>query len=230
MMAEIYKTAIGVISWLGEGSADTDIAMHSAIQSQFSTQVSNEELYRFFAMILSVPYWSRVWTLQERLLAKKFYVLCGDQIVFWSKLKERYIQVRKIQTEIQTSQQNFYGFDVGPKTEIYPELLTDSLDNKGWRLFEVVSTFRTLRCTDPRDKVYGLRALAINGNELSVNYSQPSLQIFFKLLFFARPDMESNGWTKAYLVKGYGKLFKGAKSWFRHLPITNPGCSSIFNI
>jgi Heterokaryon incompatibility protein (HET) len=75
MMAEIHQNARAVIAWLGEGDADFDLAFESSkYRNRSRIQVGDlafslQDQYQSFRTIFSRPYWTRVWTLQERAFA-----------------------------------------------------------------------------------------------------------------------------------------------------------------
>jgi hypothetical protein len=49
-------------------------------------------------------------------------------------------------------------------------------------LFQLMEEFKDSRCVHARDKVYGIRALALDGLSLEVNYEEPIEDLFFRIV------------------------------------------------
>ena len=99
-MLDIYKSALRVTVWLGEGDQDSDKAMTFinkylgllSNQESFSKVVENElskpmqlqdEWLALAQGILIRPWWSRVWVVQEVAVAKEVIVACGSYTIPW---------------------------------------------------------------------------------------------------------------------------------------------------
>jgi len=82
IMGRIYSEAKMTISWLGSGPAVLVDAL-DVLQRQFSDlQPYSEELidlcYEHFNILQTNVYWTRVWIIQECVLAKRFELWCGN--------------------------------------------------------------------------------------------------------------------------------------------------------
>jgi hypothetical protein len=86
MMADIYSLATNVCIWLGEQAADSQLAL-DFIQNQFAKlgtfdEIVREEGYKphwkALAALMSRPWFSRRWVVQEVSLARFATVHCED--------------------------------------------------------------------------------------------------------------------------------------------------------
>ena len=97
---DIYKCAAEVIIWLGQGDKQTEKAIefvdkfwderpqrYSELgEYLFGPQaiVPWQEIETFFRL----PWWSRIWTIQEFLVAKHLSIRCGSRTISWRNLLE----------------------------------------------------------------------------------------------------------------------------------------------
>ena len=98
-MAEIYLYAIGVVAYLGEDDADSDLIFRTLTHEPKSPLIVDgvlvglEDQHFCFQQLFSRPYWRRLWTVQERKFARRLLILCGDQLAPWESLKEKFAAV-----------------------------------------------------------------------------------------------------------------------------------------
>ena len=185
MMGQIFKSASRVFVWLGVGNSNTDLVFwseqhqrpHEVHEEHFQPNIEQQRLA--FHQLFSNPYWTRIWTLQERALAKELWVLCGDQMELWANVKNDFAQLSKLRQRglLSTKEESEYlGWDNQVPVEHDPQ--------QERSLVELMVKYRHLRCTDARDKAYGLRNLSKDGHKLVVDYSKPVLQVAFEILSF----------------------------------------------
>ena len=96
-MTEIYRRAEAVNIWLGEeidvtAEAVRQVPAITATLKRFTARgdalkVLDVRLMRGIGDLLTRSWWSRLWTLQEAVLAQKATFLCGAQQISWSVLK-----------------------------------------------------------------------------------------------------------------------------------------------
>lgn len=85
MMGRIFSTAGCVISWLGE-EADNSRCIMKAIRASMNTRNCSVEMEQAMDSFVWRSYWSRMWIIQEFILAKNVIILCGDEGVWWKDL------------------------------------------------------------------------------------------------------------------------------------------------
>jgi hypothetical protein len=112
-MQHVFRHARPVIVWLGEATADSDLALtfarqfHDRFLSHTRQGFENEELQDYpnfqeieaklkcfmkseyisswvaLHSLFSRPWWSRAWIIQEVLMAKQLQLLCGKKSIAW---------------------------------------------------------------------------------------------------------------------------------------------------
>ena len=85
MMGGIYASATRTIVWLGEKSAQSDVAMefiHSMRDDSYGYDTEPDQiLTRAITELMGREWWTRVWVIQEALLSRRVIVMCGNKEV-----------------------------------------------------------------------------------------------------------------------------------------------------
>lgn len=200
MMDRIYTQASLVISWLGSGDDQISLATSTLkllareIEAREDSIQDIEWLQRFpalwevnapekrvpnrawnaISLFLQHPYWSRIWIIQEMVLAKKILIMdehdsvdftCLKTVVFWN---QNTIQAPNFprpvffEREVWTAIAHQFNFSWGPVRTIL--LLQRYLEGHPDENYD--STIRKLffdarfyDATNPRDKIFGLLSL-----------------------------------------------------------------------
>ncbi|KAM5366082.1 hypothetical protein ACJZ2D_010687 [Fusarium nematophilum] len=191
LMGEIYSRASYVLaflsplsgpyhlglSFLEQAAADAELhyepslSPHNAVDGlNASSGLLRDSLIAFFA----APWWTRVWTVQEFVLAKRVVFKCGDRELDAGIVRQAFDNLASHERKCcwaarRAADGNARGFLDYPseanggltvfaatlrinnlntfvKTEVF-----GALDFLG-----AISLFRTRQCTDPRDRVFGL--------------------------------------------------------------------------
>ncbi|KAI1623133.1 hypothetical protein EDD37DRAFT_459241 [Exophiala viscosa] len=147
--------------------------------------------------LLSLPYWGRLWIVQEVAMAKVATVSCGAFSIALGKLETliKYCEIGNVGSvgltvSAQQSVRVNFQFKEPPSTTRILRFI--SLRRSGGRepLWELLNEFCEGQCTDPRDKVYSLLGLARRGitknhirDRIHIDYEKPVEDIFWDALF-----------------------------------------------
>lgn len=217
LMPEIYSTAESVYAWLGEGDADCIYAMkyahNLATNGAMLTAVPTAKIVsEYFERLFFLPYWSRVWVIQECVLAKQLWLLCSSQLIIWEDVAaafDRLLDVSKIDGFPHAAPRDWL-FREGREPEVQEDALAISrflrfknarkaFPTKRSSLLELVQEFRHQHCTDPRDKFYGLLGLANNSTLTKVDYDNSAPYVFFQALSSETATITRRMWTSRML-------------------------------
>ncbi|KAF8854517.1 HET-domain-containing protein [Acephala macrosclerotiorum] len=230
-MNGVYQKASEVVVWLGEEAENSNLVFDAfeilpKIESIHWDPVANPTFEKVlcdpkFALALGRiaqrSWWHRVWTVQESILGQKVEFVCGTRQISadtlfavrrsYSKhtmsccydLVERFNHIRMIQD---------------------PMSMLEMLDiarsyQTTFKIDDLLAYYRSRRCTDPRDKIYGLLGI-IQSEEVNLivpDYSSPVPivyeQVALKLIEHSRSlnifsqicsrSMKTNGVTNAGL-------------------------------
>ena len=181
MMGQIYRSAERVYVWLGDGGSSSDFAFNSLKNSATSgprpelPTVSVNKQHQCFETLFMNPYWTRLWTLQERALAMELWMLCGTWLAKWQDIDLKFNNLRmKAPWSVPTMS--------SPETSVVGSQYKVAKYTGKRPLVDMVEAFSMLQCEDIRDHVYGLRDIASNGPELIVDYDKPMSHVIFDVL------------------------------------------------
>jgi hypothetical protein len=86
LMGSIYRNAESTIVWLGVAADDSDLAMTSLQQAHnadTSVWMWSAREWRALCKLFEREYWSRIWVIQEVVLARKVVLYCGNRQLAW---------------------------------------------------------------------------------------------------------------------------------------------------
>ena len=177
--------------------------------------------------VLERDYWSRVWILQEVVLAEKAFVHCGGCVVpwyeFWGPIEAfdawKEVMFRRgtsldphvtqskhferwavaLLAALKGQYRQIFDLDQSTKDTLFPghglaawtihDLvgdyrafweLTQTLNP--WSIMKLLQLTKTGKCADPRDRIYGILAIARDVEELEVDYDFSTTQVFIDVL------------------------------------------------
>ncbi|PSN70121.1 HET-domain-containing protein [Corynespora cassiicola Philippines] len=132
--------------------------------------VTTEEAYNYLASLFTLPWFRRVWVLQEASSRTAISVRIGKYYVPWDSIILASLWQANL-TRSYTLKQNVLGH--GSTDGYLPELWLGILGDRkprGLSMLELVCRARDFEATDPRDKVFALLGLA---NDLPTPSSRP---------------------------------------------------------
>ncbi|RYP57350.1 hypothetical protein DL769_009538 [Monosporascus sp. CRB-8-3] len=146
MMKTIFSKAAFVIPWLGPASDDSDSAGFTSNDWRSSWDANGSLLRR--------QYWERRWVVQEFVLARDLFILCGSHGAWWCDL------AGGLWSGLSGVFQYEYGQLPSQRLIDYRYWTTSLYDGApSQTLDELLTTFSSTKCADPRDKVYSLLPL-----------------------------------------------------------------------
>ena len=211
LMADIYSSASVVDIWLGNGDDNTEPAMglinDLAMRMMEFWKTQNQPSYAeakttnhpiqyppseapVWSAVKSLflcPWFLRVWTFQEIVLARDAVFYCGAHTTKWERIEtfllglhtysqgpnigdSRLKGAEKYALEIYTARSTLYG----PK--VYnPEYIKRFLG-----LFPLLESLRSRNTTDPRDKVFALLNVACDPkkSDLTADYRKSHAEVY----------------------------------------------------
>jgi hypothetical protein len=168
LMGEIYREALKVHIWLGEGVIEDRLPQLFALfralvvrkhsSSKSTTAVESLGLLNYSQTIakavrgfLSRPWFQRRWILQEVALGHDITVRCGSFKCAWTWVLEG--------ISILAAQDHGFGLE-NPHTSAIKQVL--GLQEGRGQILDLVWKFDTAQCSDPRDKLFALCGMADN--------------------------------------------------------------------
>jgi hypothetical protein len=170
MMQQIYSNAVSVPVWLDE----EDVGAHSNFALDYLKRSEDWHKALYFANSASFPlpqeteavfalcnrpYWTRVWMVQEIVLARDITVHCGSRTVSWNNFWRAFYAApySTILTEAAAT-------DVVFLKPPYPS------EARQWSLSDLLLKLHKQHSTDVRDKIYALHGLADDTDNMLADY------------------------------------------------------------
>ncbi|OCL10289.1 HET-domain-containing protein [Glonium stellatum] len=186
MMGRIYESAIRVVMWLGDDAAEEAQVAFNFIQEIAGradqifdeTPVTDQVLlenglpekqsskWSSMRNLLSLPYWDRIWIVQEVVLAPDAITCWGREEIPWKQL---WTVVKWAYSGSLTKRSTI--IDNGSLVKI------GSLGLSQGSLWDWLIRTKNRKATDERDRIYGLLGL-IEEKALIVDYSKQPVEVF----------------------------------------------------
>lgn len=125
----------------------------------------------------------RVWIIQECVLNDSLVLMCGSLCVEWEVLLKVVDPLKEffaIYGGLQHAVDALNSDTVRHLTAVKDLRLSSSADRP--LLLSLVQQFSESRCSDTRDKIYGLRAIARNGANIAVDYRGNSFDLLIQVM------------------------------------------------
>lgn len=188
LMYAIYHYAVQVVVWLGEGSDNNEEIMKAILALNYLHSVGDFQSFRrehwpwslqaAWSAFSQRPYWERLWIIQELYFARSLSVHCGEYTVSWESLQNFIIHSPYpdvfngvLGVSLLIGRRNTMIMLSGIiRTRIV-------LDDLG----KVLNLGQHFKCSDPRDRIFGLAGLfsARSGSYVPLtDYSRSSLQLY----------------------------------------------------
>ncbi|KAL8836809.1 MAG: hypothetical protein Q9170_002770 [Blastenia crenularia] len=226
MMRDIYRDAAQVLMWLGESDQDIHIAMTFLKKRRMFQLLTEDELDPFrpgLAKLFEQPWWSRIWVVQEILVATKPPLLgCGRRWLSWEDLETGVMNLMRQQIpgagaeSYLKNPMAFYdlGFISSALTNGTHDLQATrnswSTRKQWWSLEDLLTATCNRNTTQPHDKIFSLLGLTLSSvsDEVPIDYDQPVTETYQKaMLHVLRLNM-------GFLVNAMHRpKAKGIPSW-----------------
>ncbi|OCK79282.1 HET-domain-containing protein [Lepidopterella palustris CBS 459.81] len=177
IMGQIYAKADLTYLWLGESADDSDFAMDllSRLQPDYFKHSTGEEdvrAWRAIPLLLTRPWWSRLWVVQEAFLSRRAVVKCGEKEAgierfvlvkeFYDGSKRRWRgpsgDGKRAPTNVLSSQHvAIFPFAM---CLLFWSILKRGITEGGTDLWVWICLTYPFCCTEPKDKIYALLGLS----------------------------------------------------------------------
>ena len=239
-MGEIYSDASSVIAWLGlqeESSYDRREACHHCrqpsandIDNRYPRSRGLKDAWDWQDAMLDLahrPYWSRMWIVQELMLAQDVHLLCGDRLVCWTDFRSALV-----------AQETAHAHEYLQCTSCAFPFLKAKSSTAGDDLAALLRTYCRSACRDIRDKVFAILNLLPDCEREFLgkyfpNYSLDQDTVLLITLAYIQTRPGNPLWRlekDAKLRQAFGIHFDHA--WLQYLRATSEGIdeSSLLNI
>ena len=184
LMADLYGSASAVYAWLGAGDRSTNVAIEfvnklRVAPPEWRKSPEARKMRRAgrvgFHSLAKRIFWSRLWIIQEVVLAKQLHVVVDRGMVDWNWITSAFEKVK------------FNGFSSHYLDSEHKEVFKHiralrKAQTRGSHpeISSLLNDFRYCQCQDPRDRVYGMLGLldAQTRSRILVDYSHTLIELF----------------------------------------------------
>ncbi|KAI1419219.1 HET-domain-containing protein [Xylaria sp. FL1777] len=187
LMGRIYSTAKHVVAWLGE-TADKDDDLLNYIKASgenpdlhWTGFLAKSDPFSLLSFLRN-PWWNRVWTAQEAILAQELIFQRGGTTIAGITMMGMLHSFNRHLSSCCLDMQKSWDSQLPSANTLYNVLqmvgqqmqLSRIRDGRSDKSFcQVISHIRHRQATDPRDKVYGLLGMVDDGDSISIDYNSP---------------------------------------------------------
>lgn len=207
IMDQIFKTALNVLLWLGSSVNDSDLVFDHASAvveecASISAQFVDEKQLRLFNLpdatdslwhaigdLLGRRWFTRLWVIQEVVLASNVIVVCGRKRITWDLLRQLASEISRLGL-CATARGNRVpnphrsdGFGAIESIDILRKHYQDrTTPLNPYIFFTTVGLGREKDVTEPVDRIYGLLGLAVDNirESIKIDYSKEYREKFWK--------------------------------------------------
>lgn len=200
IMKDIFSGAACVVSWLGP--AFTIVAGHMSsseamrlLRFIWNGNVNHAQRTAI-GMLSTRDYWERIWIVQEFVLAKEVLLICGRDATWW---KPEFWEVLEAAPRLPANQAGV--LPRLPQNGLWKSAMAtlcearvdawhgaanayDEFPEKRMSLMGLLDRFSRWKCSDVRDRIYGLLSLA-TGQEartLRADYTITERQLYYRVV------------------------------------------------
>ena len=188
LMADIYKNARTVYAWLGAATSATNMAVDFSIKlrvapPEWRKSPEARKMRRAgrggFDSLAKREFWSRLWIIQEVVLAKQLYVVVGRRMVDWNWITVAFKMKKVI---FNGANPRYDGIDSVHK-EVFKHiraLRKTQAEGSHPDLRSLLTSFRECQCQDPKDRVYSMLGLLDppTSSQILVDYNHTLIELF----------------------------------------------------
>ena len=193
-MRDVYSGATSVIAWLGESTPD-DASIFARVSPEVRFQPWDNLTDRLTTSFLSKLYFSRIWIVQEVILARSLEFWCG----------EHRANADVLSAELLRFIAPFISFDERPSNvpenakawespgrvllsyrKIWREGSPSRKFDRSFRVRALLEAFAGLQCSEKLDKVYALLGIAMDASDgpfpIRPDYDKSPIEVLVDIL------------------------------------------------
>lgn len=209
-MGDIYSQATRVVAWIGQGNYESRYAYDFLSDlNSISPEIycpaeglcqpgQHRGKWQALSRLCRRSYWSRLWIIQEVLLASDLHIQCGPLSFRWEALSNVFFHLQQGSTGLcspglKLSLLSSIPFMLETRRKQHSMAILANENQNLIPLFDLVYLFKDALCFDSRDKIFGLRRLSLPccNDAVKVDYSMEFENIIHNL--FAHNDAEHVG-------------------------------------
>jgi hypothetical protein len=199
IMRDIFFSATRVVVCLGRASKEILKAVDNADEMNIATTIRALPEYVEVALqqMSHMTYWSRVWIVQEIVLARDVIILIDKSVLQWQHFQcaiETYMKAHEMRMTIECVPRSMHRLAriVGHRSRFLTEQKAGRRHNYLPRIEPILLRYADMECTDFRDRIYGILGLTDRFRDLPVDYGTGPEILFLRTLARCNPTPNLN--------------------------------------
>lgn len=142
--------------------------------------VASDDCWPALERLLLLPYFTRVWVVQEATVAREALVIFDEVAINWNFFIETINLLYATSFHLRDTSLDSTDFTL-PYIEIvslYAQFKTSMQTLEQRPLYSLVRQTRHLDSKYPKDKIYALAGLAFDGDKITIEYNKPDWEVF----------------------------------------------------
>ena len=185
LMRKIYRSAANVLIWLGDEADKSNMAIE--LIARLSAHPDKDihswtaKEWRALGALLSRPWFTRMWILQELGVASSATVVCGNQSISWQYVSDTINYMQNTGSWLVVFGSSGYTSSILAYGRLasLQSIRNEISENGTVCSLNALCTSMYFDATDPRDKVYALTGLCVcNGHFIRPDYSKDLLDVY----------------------------------------------------
>ena len=201
-MRKIYSQARSVIVWFGDAGKQSHILQRYCEETDQVANLKNDEPISWSkwndfsdeyirgeegsadtARLISHPYWTRLWTVQEVSLAREASFVAGNCLVPL-EVMDGIASKTSFGPLVETIEEGVFS-----RSRSIRRIIQSRVEQKNLSLPELVGEFHQSKCSILHDRVYSMLGLIDGGEKWEVDYNVPIEELCFKALELTEANM-----------------------------------------
>ena len=192
-----------------------------------------DQLLNDFLQVVKSPWWTRAWTVQECLLPRNSLIMLGTWSVTWDHMsKAEILKDSHGDGPAQCCKEAINAFNPHQRVLIEEWMWHPGRGRTFMSVIrgtspplcfhQAIMAFTSRTCTDPRDKIYSMLALATHPiyRDFTVNYQENVSAVYTDI--FTRMVRETNDDFTCFIGEGFGSSMDGLPSWVQDFSQIRP--------
>ena len=182
LLPTIYRQATQVFGWIGDEAKESNLAIKALLHitsSPSAVATLGKNIWGAIVELFARPWFVRSWIIQEVILARDLYIICGSEKLPWDRL---YDAVHICEKYAESSMQNL----TIPATRNLGPILslgkTRQMYQRGekYELLDLFELFQHAKSTLRRDRLFTLLNIAADAEGFTTDYDNPLECIVFE--------------------------------------------------
>lgn len=149
--------------------------------------ITQKKLWEALVGFLERSYWTRIWIVQEYLLARDIIIHCGREVIDGRDLDMAFNSILRLKPEQHPEYPSYFKELIERINKSVGKRIIEKRHDRGKRaLVDLLEATKHSKCVDPHDRIYAILGLAsdISGHSFPVDYDRSIFKVKMDIAWF----------------------------------------------